>query len=190
MQRIALSVLALAVAGSAWAGPKEAVHDAFAKFLAAKSFRATVTDIKKGEPVSSMEYVAPNRYHLHPVKGPDTIIVGDDGWMNMNGRMIKMPVPVGKMIAQYRNEHVQRDLESGMAVTDAGSASVDGEPAHAYTYTVTEPAKADVKLWVSDRTSLPLQIESQGTFMGREATTRVRYSGFDDPSIAIAAPAE
>ena len=37
---------------------------------------------------------------------------------------------------------------------------------------------------------LPLQIESQGTFMGRETTTRVRYSGFDDPSIAVAAPAE
>ena len=190
MLRFVFSALALVVAGSACAAPKDDVHAAFGKFLSAKSFRATVTDTKTGQQVSSMEFVAPDRYHLHPAKGPDMIIVGDNGWMNMDGHLTKMPIPVGKIIAQYRNERVQRELESGMSVTDAGAGSVDGEPAHAYTYTVTEPAKTDVKLWISDKNGLPLAIESHGTFMGHEATTRVRYSDFDDPAIAIKAPSE
>lgn len=188
MQRLGFSALALAVAGSVWAAPKDDVHAAFSKFLAAKTFRATVTDVKTGQQVSAMEFVAPDRYHLHPSKGPDTIIVGDNGWMNMNGRMTPMPIPVGKMIAQYRNERVQRELESGMSVADAGSGSVDGEPAHAYTYTVTEPVKTDVKLWISDKTGLPLQIESQGSFMGKPTMTRVRYSDFNNPAITVSAP--
>jgi hypothetical protein len=73
-------------------------------------------------------------------------------------------------------------------VTDLGSESVGAEPAHAYHYTVTEPIKADVKLWVGDRTGLPLQLESQGSFMGISSKTRVSYSDFNDPSIKIAAP--
>jgi len=188
MQRIAISLFALAVAGSAWAGPKEIVHDAFAKFLAAKSFRATVTDVNKGEQLSAMEFVAPDRYHMHPGKGPDMIIVGDDAWMNMNGQLTKMPIPVGKIIAQYRNESTLRQMDSGIVFTDLCADSVDGEPAHAYAYTVTEPMKSDVKLWIGDKTGLPLQLQAQGGFMGRAATTRTHYSDFNDSTIAVSAP--
>ena len=186
MRRIALSALALAVAGSAWAGPKEAVHDAFARFLASKSFRATITDVKNGEQLSAMEFVAPDRYHMRSGKGPETIIIGDDAWMNMNGQLMKMPIPVGKLIGQYRNEAMLRQAD--LAVTDLGTDSVGGEAAHKYSYTVTEPMKADVKLWIGDKSGLPLQIESQGSFMGHASTARIRYSDFNDPSIAIAAP--
>lgn len=188
MRRIVPSALAIAISASALAGPGEYVHDAFAKFLAAKSFRATVTDAKSGEQLSEMEFVAPDRYHLKRAKGPETIIIGDDAYMSMNGQLMKMPIPVGKMIGQYRNEGTLRQLESGITVTDLGADSVGGEPAHAYTYTVTEPPKADVKLWIGDKTGLPLQIESQGSFMGHTATTRIHYSKFNDPTISIAAP--
>ena len=189
MRRIVLSALAIAVAASAWAGPKETVHDAFAKFLAAKSFRATVTDAKSGEQLSQMEFAAPDRYHLHNAKADtDTIIVGDDAWMNMRGQLMKMPIPVGKIIGQFRNEGTLRQLESGITVTDIGADNAGGEPARAYHYIVTEPAMADVKLWISDRSGLPVQLESQGSFMGHAATTRIHYSSFNDPSIQIAAP--
>lgn len=188
MHRIVLSALAIAVAGTAWAGPKENVHDAFAKFLAAKSFRATVTDAKSGEQLSQMEFVAPDRYHMKSGKGPETIIVGDDAYMNMNGQLMKMPIPVGKIIGQYRNESTLRQMESGITVTDLGADAVGGEPAHAYHYSVTEPAQADVKLWIGDKTGMPLQLESQGSFMGHAATTRIHYSNFNDAAIQIATP--
>src|SRR5215469_2634523 len=117
MQRLALSLLAISAFGSAWAGPQENVHDAFAKFLAAKTFRATVTDVKNGEQLSAMEFVAPDRYHMHNAKaGADTIIIGNDGWMNVKGQLMKMPIPVGKIIGQFRNDAMLRQKD--LAVTD------------------------------------------------------------------------
>lgn len=188
MRRFIALLFAVATTGTALAGPKEAVHDAFGKLLAAKSFRASVTDVAKGEQVSSMEFVAPDRYRVHSTRGPETIIVGDDAWMDVGGKPMKVPMPVGRMVAQFRNQKTMQQLESGMVVTDAGADSVDGEAAHAYAYKITDPITADMKLWVSDKTGLPLQIESKGSFMGHAATTRVRYRDFNDASISVVAP--
>lgn len=187
MRRVTLYLFALLAAGTAWAGPRENVHAAFSKFLAAKSFRATVTNVVDGKQLSSMAYVAPDRYLVHSGRGPETIIIGDNGWMNMNGRTMKLPIPVGRIIAQYRNKSMLDQLGS-VTVTDLGSMSVEGKPAHMYHYVVTEPSKADVKLWIGDKSGLPLQIESQGSFMGHASTTRIRYTDYNDPSIRIEAP--
>jgi len=51
-----LAAVALGLACSAaGAAPKDDLHAAFAKFLQAKSFRASVTDVKNGGVVSTME---------------------------------------------------------------------------------------------------------------------------------------
>ena len=96
--------LALALGCSlAAAAPKDDLHAAFAKFLAARSFRATATDVKKGEPVSKMEFVAPDRYRVD-AGGQTSLIVGDTMYMDIGGKMQPLPVPgVGRMVAQYRN---------------------------------------------------------------------------------------
>ncbi|HEU4663962.1 MAG TPA: hypothetical protein VFS55_08025 [Dokdonella sp.] len=180
--------LGLACAAAS-AAPKDDLHAAFAKFLQAKSFRATVTDAKNGETVSSMEYVAPDRYRIQPAKGPQSLVVGDTMYMDMNGKLTPMPIPgVSRMVAQYRNQDFLAEVERGMQVEALGDDSVDGEAAKVYAYTVTQPMKADAKTWISQKSGLPIQIESTGTFMGHTSTTRVRYSGFDDPSIRIDAP--
>ncbi|WP_395679167.1 hypothetical protein [Dokdonella sp.] len=181
--------LAIALGCSlAVAGPKEDLHAAFAKFLAAKSFRATATDVKKGEQVSKMEFVAPDRYRIDSAGHP-SLIIGDTMYMDIGGKMQAVPVPgVGRMVAQYRNPEFLGEMEAGMDVKALGDETVDGEPAKVYAYTLTKPMKSDAKTWVSVNTGLPIQIESTGTFMGHTATTRVHYSGFDDPSIHIDAP--
>ena len=160
--------LALALCcGLAHAAPKDELHEAFVKFLQAKSFRATITDLKKGEQVSSMEFVAPDRYRMKAADGATQLVVGD---------------------AQYRYEAFLRQVEGGMSVQALPVDVVDGEPAKVYAYTVTEPVKADAKTWISIGSGLPIQTDSSGSFMGRKSTTRVRYSGFDDPSIRIESP--
>jgi outer membrane lipoprotein-sorting protein len=187
MRRVALFFALVLCVAPVWAGPKEAVHAAFARFLAAKSFRASVIRAGSGEKISDLAFVAPDRYHVKSAHGPEMTLIGDDAWMNLNGRTMKVPMPVGRMIAQYRNAKTLDQL-AGTEVTDLGSDTVGGEPAHAYHYTLSEPAKADVKLWVGDKTGMPLQIESQGRVMGKAATTRILYSDFNDASIHIAAP--
>jgi len=187
MRGTAVSLMSLFLAAPAFATPKDSVHAAFTKFLAAKSFRATVTNAADGEKVSDLSFVAPDRYRVHSTNGPEITIVGDDAWMNMNGRSMKMPMPIGKMVAQYRNDKTLTQLDMAN-VSEVGSDSVGGEPAHVYHYTLTEPIKADVKLWVSDKSGLPLQIESQGSFMGKSGTSRVRYIDYGDASIHIDVP--
>lgn len=173
----------------AHAAPKDELHDAFVKFLQAKSFRATITDLKKGRQVSSMEFVAPDRYRMTIADGATQVVVGDAMYMDMNGQMMRVPVPgVARLTAQYRNEAFLRQVEGGMSVQALPDEAVDGEPAKVYAYTVTEPVKADAKTWISRSSGLPIQTESSGSYMGMKSTTRVRYSSFDDPSIRIDAP--
>ena len=185
-----LAAVALGLACSAaGAAPKDDLHAAFAKFLQAKSFRASVTDVKNGGVVSTMEFVAPDRYRIKPAKGPQSLVVGDTMYLDMNGKLTPMPVPgIGEKVAQYRNKDFLAEVESGMTVQALGDETVDGEAAKVYAYTVTKPLKSDAKTWISQKSGMPIQIESTGTFMGHTSTTRVRYSGFDDPSIRIDAP--
>lgn len=190
MRHHALFACALAaVAPLACAAPKDELHDAFAKFVAARSFHADTTDLKNGQVLSSVDFAAPDRYRVQPAKGPAQVVVGDTIYMDMGGKLTPIPVPgMARMIAQYRDPQFVRDLESGVSVQALPDAEVDGEPAKVYAYTVTRPAKADAKAWVSTKTGLPIQIESTGSFMGHAATTRVRYSRFDDASIHVDAP--
>jgi len=107
----------------------------------------------------------------------------------MNGKLTPMPVPgIGEKVAQYRNKDFLAEVESGMTVQALRDDTVDGEAAKVYAYTVTKPVTSDAKTWISQKSGMPIQIESTGTFMGHTSTTRVRYSGFDDPSIRIDAP--
>ena len=185
----ACALAAVLAAPLADAAPKDELHDAFIKFLAAHSFHAEVTNLANGEKLNSMDFVAPDRYRVQPAKGPAQVIVGDTIYMDLNGKLTPMPIPgMAKMVAQYRDPEFAREIENGMSVQALPDGSVDGEPARVYAYTVTQPAKADAKAWVSTKSGLPIQIESTGSFMGHTATTRVRYSRFDDASIHVDAP--
>lgn len=189
LRKKSLPCLLLALACPlALAAPKDELHEAFAKFLQAKSFRATTTDAKQGKPISTMEFVAPDRYRVDS-DGRKNLIVGDSMYMDVGGQLTKIPVPgVGRMIAQYRDPQFLAEIEDGLVVQALGEETVDGEPAKVYAYRVTRPVKADAKTWVSRKNGLPIQTESTGSFLGHASTTRVRYSAFDDPSIRIDAP--
>lgn len=177
------------VCSVASAAPKDDLHAAFTKFMQMHSFRATVTDVAKGDQVSTMEYVAPDRYRMQAAAGPKQVIIGDAMYMDMDGKFTRVPIPgVGKLTARYRNPEFLKEVEGGMSVQALPDDSVDGEPAKVYAYTMTQPMKIAAKAWVSERSGLPIQVESSGSFMGHKSTTRIRYSGFNDPSIRIDAP--
>ena len=186
---LAFAIALAAAAGVAHADPKAQLHDAYVKFLDIRSFRATVTDVAKGQQISTMDFVAPDRYHIRTGDGDtEQTIIGDDAYTVIQGHAMKLPIPVGKIVGQYRNAATLKQLEQGMTVTAAGSDSVDGELADAFSYTITDPVKADVKVWISQKSGLPIQIESNGRFMGVKSTTRVKYFDFDDKSIKVTAP--
>lgn len=173
------------------ASPREELHAAYTRFLAAASFRATVTDANKGQQLSTLEFVAPDRYHIRNGQGQmEQILIGDDAYTLMDGRRIKLPMPikVGRIVGQYRNQATLDELARDLEVSTAGQEELAGLPARIYSYTVTEPARAAVKIWVDEASGLPVQIESQGRFMGVKSTTRIRYYDFNDPAIRVSAP--
>ena len=185
---LAGALLALFCTAAA-ATPKDDLHAAFTQFMKIHSFRATVTDLKKSEQISTMEYVAPDRYRMKTADGPSQIIVGDAMYMDMDGKLTRMPIPgVSKLTSRYRNEDFLHEIEGGMTVTALPDEVVDGESAKVYAYTMTQPIKSDAKAWISVKTGLPIQVESIGSFMGHTSTTRIHYSNFNDPAIHIDAP--
>lgn len=84
MLSVCMSVAAFA-SSLASAAPKDELHAAFVKFLAARSFHTEVANAKTGEALSSMDFVAPDRYRVHPAKGPMQVIVGDTIYMDLSG---------------------------------------------------------------------------------------------------------
>lgn len=178
---------------AATAAPKDELHQAYSRFLAAKSFRASVTDVKKGQQLSSLEFVAPDRYRIQNGQGQmEQILIGEDAYTLIDGRRIKLPMPiqVGRIVNQYRNQSALDQLAQDIEVTGLGSETVDGIDTQVYSYTVTEPSKADVKVWVDSSTGLPLQLESSGSFMRVKSITRIRYYDYNDGMIRVYAPTE
>ncbi|MBB1060853.1 hypothetical protein [Marilutibacter spongiae] len=183
-----LAAGALLAFQAAAAGPREELHEAYERFLAATSFRASLTDVAKGKTLTEMEFVAPDRYRVSVQGGPSQLVIGDAMYMDMGGRTMKLPMPAGNLVGQYRSREALEALERDLVVDALGADSVDGEPAKVYHYVTTQHGRADVKAWISDRSGLPLQLETTGKADGKSQTVRIRYRDFNDPSIRIAAP--
>ncbi|WP_257385333.1 hypothetical protein [Tahibacter caeni] len=186
-----LLALALALPGLAAAAPRDELQAAYVRFLSARSFRVSVTDVKKGQQLSTLDFVAPDRYHIRNGQGEmEQILIGDDAYTLINGERVKLPMPiqVGRIVSQYRNQETLEELTRDLDVTALGEETVEGQAARVYTYTQTRPAKADVKVWIGVASGLPLQLESQGRFLGVKSTTRLRYYDYDDTAIRVSAP--
>lgn len=180
-------------AGTVAAAPKDELHQAYSRFLAAKSFRASVTDVKKGQQLSTLEFVAPDRYRIQTGQGQmEQILIGQDAYTLIDGRRMKLPMPIqiDRIVSQYRNPAALDQLSQDIEVAGLGSETVDGIVTQVYSYTLTEPARSEVKVWVDSSTGLPLQLESSGRFMRLKSVTRVRYYDYDDAMIRVYAPVE
>lgn len=167
------------------AGPREDLHAAFSKFLGLKSFKATLVDLGKNKPVSQVEFVAPDRYRVTPVAGNPSVIVGAAMYLNLNGKYMKVPMPIDQIIGQYRNQAVLDQLAKGMTVEDLGLDTTAGEPARKYRFTTSGPQGSTSTTWISLKSGLPLQIE---TGKGKAASVRVRYSDINSAAIRIETP--
>ena len=177
----------LAFAGSAVAGAKQDLHAAFSKFLAQTAFKGTTTATLAGRTFHSVvEFQAPDRYRLTSEGRPPSVIIGSVMYININGRVMKMPAPMP--LSQYRDPKVLAQVESSLSAKDMGLDSVAGAPAHKYQYDVSGPHASTVTIWVSVASGLPIQLQNSGQANGKTVATMIDYSNYGDPSIKISAP--
>ena len=184
-RRAAPLVLALALAPlAAVAAPKDDVRAAATKFMAAKSFHATLDSAAPQAVHTEMDFQAPDRYRMQTPAGTQ-VVIGDTLYMSLNGRTMRIPMPAGTL-TRWRQPSQWTTSVDGMTVTALGPDTLGGRPARKYRCDYTRPTPGSMTMWVG-ADGYPLQIVSTGTAGGRSITTTIRYSRFNDPSIVIAA---
>lgn len=182
--RFAVSAALLASA-VAYAGPKDELKAAMAKFIAAKSYHVEMThDGAKGM-TTSADFEAPDRMRLQTPAGTQYLI-GDTMHMTIDGRTMAVPLQKG-MLTQWRDPANLAKHEKTMTVEALGNDSVGGKPAKKYRTRNTQPQPSTSTMWVG-ADGYPLQIQATSSAQGKTATTTIRYSRFNDPSIRIAPP--
>jgi outer membrane lipoprotein-sorting protein len=174
------ALLCLAAAGTAAADARGDLRAAYGKTLGAKSYRATMTDLKTGKQVSTVEFQAPDRYRVSVPGGPTSVIAGGNMYIVVNGQTMKVPLPAG-MQEQLRGDSAFNKLDASTRFSDLGLGKVGAEPARKYHWVGTGKSAGSGDAWVSVRTGRVLQVESEGK-------VRVLYSDFNSPAIQIATP--
>ena len=170
------------------ADPRAEVQAAMDRFLAARSFHATMRlrGGAQGLAITDADFVAPDRYRITiPSLGTQTII-GDTMYMSAHGRTMQLAVPAGTLTQWRDPARIGGNLAS-VRVEALGADSVGGTPARKYAMHHAQPRPLDVLLWVGED-GRPLQVQVDSEMQGHPVQSSVRYSRYDDPAITIEAP--
>lgn len=185
--RLSVALLALAFAGGAAADARSDLHAAFLKNMAAKSYRASMTDLGTGKPVSTVEFQAPDRYRISVAGGPTSVIANGNMYMQVNGRSMSMPLPKG-MLENYRSDAAWKNMESETLIRDAGPGMVGAEPARKFHWITSGKNASTGDAWVGVTSGRVIQVETASKPGAKATGVRVRYSDFDSPAIRISPP--
>jgi outer membrane lipoprotein-sorting protein len=186
--RIFAGLLALAFAGHAAADARSELHAAFQKNLAAKSYRATMTDLVTGKQFSTVEYQSPDRYRIQAA-GMSSVIAGGNMYMQVDGQPMKVPLKPG-MLEKFRSDAAWKQMEKDTLIQDAGAGTVGAEPARKFHWITSgkHPSTGDV--WVSAKSGYVVQVETSEKAGSKKGAVRVKYSDFNNAAIRIAPPAK
>ena len=156
------------------------------KFLAARSFHASMHMEGAQTMTNEMDFVAPDRYRMQMTAGTQ-VIIGDTMYMETKGKRMQVPLPAGT-ISQWRDPLKIQENKEGLSVEAQGSETIDGQAARKYLVRNTVPENTEFTYWIGDN-GLPVQLLHKGESQGKPYAMTLRYSRFDDPTIKIDAPA-
>ena len=165
--------------------PKTDINRMADAFLEQRSFRAKMVGSGTTPLNLELDYVAPDRFRIKNSQGPETVIIGKDLYIEMNGRWQKMPGGLGASIPDIRKAW---DEEGRKWISDAkyvGEEPVNGMPASVYTYHnkgAEGVGENDSKIWISKAEGLPVRIEANYK-SGTLKSMRIDY--FYDENISI-----
>ena len=175
----------LLLSAGALAGAREDVEASMQKFIALKSYHATMQMGGAQSMTTQLDFVAPDRYRISTPAGAQHII-GDQMVMTIQGHTMRVPVPKGTL-AQWRDPASIHKNTASSTFTALGVGVVDGKPARKYRMVNRQSPETSSVMWIGGD-GYPLQIEVSGKTRGKPVTTTIRYSRFNDPTLRIAAP--
>lgn len=182
----AVLLLGLTASSLACAGPKEEVVAAVDKFLAAKSYHASMS-MGPG-PATETDFAAPDRMRVKLGTMGEQIMIGNVVYMTLQGKTTKQPAPGGGVAASRSREKVLGNLQT-LKVASLGAETVAGVATKKYKVENSQPNKTSSTFWVAADTGYPVQAVNVAEVAGKSYTSTLKYSRFNDPSIKIEAPA-
>lgn len=174
----------LLAACAAQAGPREDIEAATLKFLAARSYHVEMRHDGSAKAMTTLEFVAPDRYRLRTPQGTQ-VIIGDTMYVGTAGRTMQVPLPRG-VLNRWRDPAQLKRHRDTLVVEALGVEPVRGQPARKYRMANSAPPSESL-MWIG-ADGYPHRIQASGRANGRKATTTLDYSRFNDPEIRIQAP--
>lgn len=179
-------LLGLAASLPAVAGPKEEVIAAVDKFLAAKSYHASMS-MGPGA-ATETDFVAPDRMRVKLGAMGDQVLIGNTMYVTIQGKTRKQAAPAGGVTASRSREKVLGNLQT-LKVAALGNETLAGTATRKYKVENSQPNKTSSTFWVAADTGYPVQAVNVAEVAGKSYTSTLKYSRFNDPSIKIEAPA-
>lgn len=167
----------------------DTMRKVFERFKSLRSYHATmqVEGTAQGPIGNEMDFVAPDRYRMTmQVQGMQVTqtMIGNDVHVSMGGRDIKTTVQ-GPQPGRW-HEDFSKQMDT-TAVEARGHESLEGVDTRKYLLRQTRPSPSESLVWI-DGDDLVRQARIVTSAEGRQTTTTIRYSRFDDPSIRIDPP--
>ncbi len=159
------------------------------KFLAEKMFRAKMRGMGEKEVTTDLEFVAPDRFRVKTGPGLETIVIGKDVYLSMNGSFTKLPGAMGNTVPDLRATFNKEGRKWFSDVRFVGEETVNGEASLVYEYKNKgegNRGENDSKIWIAKDEGLPLKIESRYK-TGDLKTMTIEYEY--NPNIKIDVPA-
>jgi hypothetical protein len=171
------------------ANPSESFLKMFGTWKNVKAFRVkmTSTDSKGAVTQTTLEFVAPDRYHLTTDK-TEFIIIGSTFYLKSNTTWLKTAMPRGLDFSIADVKKLEAEVKANTTTKFVGADVLDGAPMLVYEYTTTikgPPAITTTsKTWVGVVDQLPHKSESTSS---TGTKTVALYSDFNG-DIKIEAP--
>jgi hypothetical protein len=134
------------------------------KFLAEKSFRARMRGTGDKDIKTDLEFVAPDRFRIKTGPGLETIVIGKDVYLSMDGSFQKLPGAMDGSIPDLRATFNKEGRKWFSDVRFVGEEAVNGKASLVYEYKNKGEGNLgenDSKIWVATDDGLPLKIESR-----------------------------
>lgn len=158
------------------------------KFLAQRSFRAKMLGTGAKDVKTDLEFVAPDRFRIKTGPGMETIVIGKDVYISLDGSFTKLPGAMGNSVPDLRSTFEKEGRQWFSDVRYVGEETVNGRPVYTYEYVNKGPQNVgenNSKIWVAKDDGLPLRIESRYR-SGDLKTMTIDYEY--DPNIKIDVP--
>lgn len=158
------------------------------KFLAQRSFRAKMIGTGDKEVRTDLEFASPDRFRIKTGPGLETIVIGKDVYVSLEGSFMKLPGGMPDSVPNLREAFEKEGRKWFSDVRFVGEETVNGRPAYAYEYINKGPQSTgenNSKIWVAKDDGLPLRLESRFK-SGNFKTMTIEYEY--DPNIKIDVP--